>query len=550
MISAIDFTFSGTTTIVAGDMITVQFASGSSGNEVGVRTDNTGAVTNSVFRQYTGSWADVSGEALAYIVTYVPTSTIISATGLTDNTSTAQHYAVTRDSSNLWTLYQNGVSQATATDSTSLGGNSVVNTAFDGTNNGATTGQTGKLSNAWEFDGSNDYVQLGDKFNSLHDGTGGSISLWINPDSTNNQDMFYTSTPTSASGSTGGIELKFKTGNIIKIASIDTSNGWITHDSVSTIPINQWTHLVVTWDENYVLKIYLDGALDSSTTTAEPKAEADTTVRLGGHIAGGGYLPYDGKLDQVIIYDKVLSTSEISALYNSGSGTSTPDTTNMKAHYDFEQTGSTLENKATASSDYTTNISGTLDEFFINSDVLTASEISDIKQRGDTTSSYTTSSTSFNDASVVAGSEYFYKIYSISSEGYSVASNVDNAMTVSPANAPTSLTSTVNSNAHIVLDWTASTDLGNGSLISMNIQRDDGTGWSTIATTSSTSPPYTDTTAVTSQTYDFRVASVNEAGVGAYSNTVTATAGIPADTITNVVTTIPNTATAPYDVCR
>ena len=40
------------------------------------------------------------------------------------------------------------------TDSTSLGGNSVVNTAFDGTNNGATTGQTGKLSNAWNFDGS------------------------------------------------------------------------------------------------------------------------------------------------------------------------------------------------------------------------------------------------------------------------------------------------------------------------------------------------------------------------------------------------------------
>ena len=45
----------------------------------------------------------------------------------------------------------------------------------------------------------------------------------------------------------------------------------------------------------------------------------------------------------------------------------------------------------------------------------------------------------------------------------------------------------------------------------------------TIATTSSTSLSYTDTTVVTSQTYDCQVASVNEAGVGAYSNIVNVT---------------------------
>ena len=71
--SAQEFTFAGTTTIATGDMITVQYTGGSSGNEVGVRTDNTGAVTNSVFRQYyTGSWANISGEALTYIIDYCP----------------------------------------------------------------------------------------------------------------------------------------------------------------------------------------------------------------------------------------------------------------------------------------------------------------------------------------------------------------------------------------------------------------------------------------------------------------------------------------------
>jgi hypothetical protein len=94
---------------------------------------------------------------------------------------------------------------------------------------------------------------------------------------------------------------------------------------------------------------------------------------------------------------------------------------------------------------------------------------------------------------------------------------------ISPVNAPTSLTASVNSDVQIVLQWTASTTLGTGSLISMSVQRDDGSGMATIATTSNTSPPYTDTTVVTLQTYDYQVASFNEGGVGAYSNIVNAT---------------------------
>ena len=93
---------------------------------------------------------------------------------------------------------------------------------------------------------------------------------------------------------------------------------------------------------------------------------------------------------------------------------------------------------------------------------------------------------------------------------------------ISPANAPTSLTASVNSDVQIVLQWTASTTVGTGSLISMSVQREDGSGMATITTTSNTSPSYTDTTVVTLQTYGYQVASVNEGGVRAYSNIVTA----------------------------
>jgi hypothetical protein len=66
-----------------------------------------------------------------------------------------------------------------------------------------------------------------------------------------------------------------------------------------------------------------------------------------------------------------------------------------------------------ATSYHTVHIDGMIDEYFINSDVLTTSEISKIDRRGETASPVTTTSTSFNDNTVVAGNEYFYKVYSV-----------------------------------------------------------------------------------------------------------------------------------------
>jgi hypothetical protein len=69
-------------------------------------------------------------------ITTPSTNTIISATSLTDNTSTPHHYAFTRDG-NSWSIYQDGVYKATATDSTSLGSIS------------GTTPFTGQIPSTW-----------------------------------------------------------------------------------------------------------------------------------------------------------------------------------------------------------------------------------------------------------------------------------------------------------------------------------------------------------------------------------------------------------------
>lgn len=68
--TAQEFTFAGTTELATGDMVTVEYSGGDAANLVGVKSDNTAAVPDSIMRQYTGSWADVAGEAMTYIVNW------------------------------------------------------------------------------------------------------------------------------------------------------------------------------------------------------------------------------------------------------------------------------------------------------------------------------------------------------------------------------------------------------------------------------------------------------------------------------------------------
>jgi hypothetical protein len=369
---------------------------------------------------------------------------------------------------------------------------------------------TGILNNAWDESTDSSFTHT--QQSACDDADWTAIMWYKSNDSTDTTtlDTIWTWNSNDKSARIGVVNDKISVG----VYGGTAGNTWNQQNSVASLGDNQWHQVAIVNDgSTQTYEMFIDGQFDHSGTS-DNYWMSNNCFKLD-QVASNTSSNNGYYLDEFSYHSSKLTQAEIQASW--------------------------------VKPKYTTHIDGMIDEYFINSDVLTTSEISKIDRRGETASPVTTS-TSFNDNTVVAGNEYFYKVYSVTPDGYGTASNIDGAMTVSPANAPTGLSASVNSNAHIVLDWTPSTDLGNGSLISMNIQRDDGSGWQTIATTSNTSPPYTDTTVVTSTTYDYRVASVNEAGVGAYSNTVTATAGIPADAITNVVATIPDPNNQPHDV--
>lgn len=91
-----------------------------------------------------------------------------------------------------------------------------------------------------------------------------------------------------------------------------------------------WYHLAVTFDGSTVL-VYLNGSLAQTwahgpVDTLDAPA-GDTSVRCRIRIGDGLYAPFkwfNGSIDEVGVWSRVLTPTEVSELYNSGAGKTHP----------------------------------------------------------------------------------------------------------------------------------------------------------------------------------------------------------------------------------
>lgn len=115
---------------------------------------------------------------------------------------------------------------------------------------------------------------------------------------------------------TAGSKIQFQVYDGSTLGSI-TSN--------TTLSTDTWYHIVATWDGGASAGsrglIYIDGSDDTNTDdTPSSMQDVSTPLVLGnrdGYPAGGFF---EGDLDIVFIHDVVLSGSNISDIYNSGTG--------------------------------------------------------------------------------------------------------------------------------------------------------------------------------------------------------------------------------------
>ncbi len=94
---------------------------------------------------------------------------------------------------------------------------------------------------------------------------------------------------------------------------------WIGVNSVTKLGVGQWYHVVGTYDysANY-MALYINGALDNYINTSLLPVYQGNPIAIGSDPYSLSGRTLDGKLDEVRIYNRALSPSEITSLYSSG----------------------------------------------------------------------------------------------------------------------------------------------------------------------------------------------------------------------------------------
>jgi hypothetical protein len=177
-----------------------------------------------------------------------------------------------------------------------------------------TTWTTGHVDGALEFNSSADSVTVPDAAElSITDEL--TITAWINKDGLSGYDPAVTKATT-------GSDLNYLLGTwedeVVFGFSTATDNWQGYYTSGANLSTGNWYHIAATYDNaGNAVRIYLDGVqIFSTTTTLEPVTNGGP-VRLG-RSAINEYWP--GRLDDVRIYNQVLSDAEIATLASGGGG--------------------------------------------------------------------------------------------------------------------------------------------------------------------------------------------------------------------------------------
>lgn len=88
------------------------------------------------------------------------------------------------------------------------------------------------------------------------------------------------------------------------------------------MPLNTWTHLVVTRDTSGNVEFYVNGSLYSTGIGNPPYSKPTATTTIG--CRADAYSYWHGALDEVGIWSRKLTPSEVSYLYNGGAGKAFP----------------------------------------------------------------------------------------------------------------------------------------------------------------------------------------------------------------------------------
>ena len=310
--------------------------------------------------------------------------------------------------------------EGAGTTLTDLSGNGNTGTIV-----GAAWTTAGKYGNALSFNGASSYVDIGNGA-SLQLTGNMTWSAWINAAANLPDDGIIA----AKSDATSGWQLKTSrdTGSYTFGSAVTASGGSrVQRYSTTVRSLNTWYYVAGVYNATaQTLDIYVNGVLnDGIMVGTPPGSQVNASVNANiGRRTGGLY--FNGVIDEVRIYNRALTQSEIQADMNTPLGAAGTDTQPPTAP-------STLTSTAVSTSQLNLSWAASTDDTGV-----TGYRIERCQGAGCTNFAQiaTTSTTSYNDVGLSAGVSYSYRVRATDAAGnLSAYSNVASATTATTSPA-------------------------------------------------------------------------------------------------------------------
>jgi hypothetical protein len=179
----------------------------------------------------------------------------------------------------------------------------------NGTLQGGTTIQSGRVGNAFSFTGTNQTVVIPQSPSlDLSRLPAWTIEAWIYPTSFtgSNYPTIYAQGPFGVS-----LGLNYSTG---KLESwINDSNRLTT---TATVPLNRWTHVAMSY--NGVNRVFYINGVNVGSAASPAITDMNASSSIGNVTASASNSQFFGKIDELAVYGRTLADMEITAIHASG----------------------------------------------------------------------------------------------------------------------------------------------------------------------------------------------------------------------------------------
>ena len=200
------------------------------------------------------------------------------------------------------------------TDTTSTKAYDRSGTGNTGTLSGPAIAE-GKVGQALLFDGVDDNVNL-DNPSALQSLTDFSMAAWIYVDSDRGASTDYIVSQYDGGGIAEGDFLWYVDTNDALVVNIDGATAAVTSSAITE---NEWHYVALTVDGDDRIDLYVDGTLNVSDTaigTTAPYLHNANDLKIGSMHAGTN--PFQGIIDEVRMYNTILTAAQIQSLYKQG----------------------------------------------------------------------------------------------------------------------------------------------------------------------------------------------------------------------------------------